>query len=118
MCGVKTNIITSVNITSKRKADSPQFEALLKKTNENFTIKEVSADKAYSSRKNLELVSEMGGIPYIPFKKDTKGRSKSYPIWKKMFWYFVKHQEEFMQHYHKRSNAESGFFMIKQKILG
>jgi hypothetical protein len=36
-------------------------------------IKEVSADLAYSSRNNLELVGSVRGTPYIPFKKNTTG---------------------------------------------
>ena len=30
--------------------------------------------------------------------------------------YFKNNQEEFMKNYHVRSNAESGFFMIKQRF--
>jgi hypothetical protein len=36
---------------------SLQFSQLIKQTSEGFTINEVSADMAYSSRKNLELVN-------------------------------------------------------------
>ena len=34
-------------------------------------ISEVSADKAYLSRRNLAVVNEVGGAPYIPFKIDS-----------------------------------------------
>ncbi|MFQ5888145.1 MAG: transposase, partial [Candidatus Hydrothermarchaeales archaeon] len=34
----------------------------------------------------------------------------------KMFNYFQFNQEEFMEHYHKRSNAETTFHMIKTKL--
>jgi thioredoxin reductase len=39
----------------------PQFKPLLETTRKDFTIKEISADKAYSSRENLEAVAEAGG---------------------------------------------------------
>src|SRR5579859_2883993 len=46
-CGVKTNVVTAVRILDKDAADSPQFRPLVRETAENFTIKEVCADKAY-----------------------------------------------------------------------
>ena len=52
--GVKTNVVTAVVIKDKDAADSPQLPELVDKTAENFTIKEVSADKGYSSVANHE----------------------------------------------------------------
>lgn len=118
VCGVKTNIISAVNITSEFNNDCPEFEELLSKTKENFNIKEFSADKVYSSRKNLNLVKEVGGTPYIPFKSNNtlKKTNNHGMFWKKMLHYFLYNQEEFMEHYHKRSNVETTFFMIKKKF--
>jgi len=42
-------------------------------------------------------------------------RGKSH-IWRKMFNYFQYNQEEFLEHYHKRSNVETTFHMIKSKL--
>lgn len=115
--GVKTNIITSVEITDGDSADSPQFAPLVKVTADNgFTIQEMTADKAYSSRNNMEAVAEVGGTPYIPFKSNATGRAAGSAIWKKMYHYFQLNQEEFLAHYHKRSNVESTFSMIKAKL--
>lgn len=50
MTGVKSNIITSVKITSEFEGDCPKLPELTKKTAENFDMEEVSADKAYLSR--------------------------------------------------------------------
>ena len=36
--------------------------------------------------------------------------------WGEMYRYFKNNEQEFLRHYHRRSNAESGFFMIKQKF--
>ena len=117
-CGVKTNIITAVNITKGYNADSPQFKDLVLKTNRVYDIREVSADKAYSSRENLNIVSQIGGIAFIPFKKNVtkKSRMSGSFLWKRMFKFYSEHQEEFMQHYHKRSNSESTFHMLKIKF--
>jgi transposase len=118
MNGVKTHIITGIKITEGYGNDSPQFEELVKTTAKTFDIKEVSGDKAYSSKDNLDLVNELGGIAYIPFKSNTTGKSRGSgsKLWNKMFYYFMYNHDEFSQHYHKRSNAESVFHMIKAKF--
>jgi len=115
MSGVRTNIITSVEVTDATAHDAPLFPALVEATAKNFEMKEVMADKAYSSRKCLTIVSENGAIPFIPFKKIAKSHSHGAPAWHAMYRYFSEHREEFMEHYHLRSNAESVFSMMKRK---
>lgn len=114
--GVKTNVITSVDITAGNFGDSLMFKPLVQNTANNFSIREVSADKAYSSRENMQLVSDIGGVAYIPFRSNASGKSGGSMLWKRMFIYFTEHREEFLKHYHKRSNAEAGFSMIKRRF--
>jgi transposase len=77
-CGVKTNVVCSAEVTQEYGGDSPQFEGLVKKVSGNgFNIEEVSADKAYSTKANLQLVDDLGGTAFIPFKDDATGRSKA-----------------------------------------
>ena len=114
--GVKTNIVAAVSITDSNGGDSPQFGPLVKKTSEGFTINEVSADMAYSSRLNLQLVVNAGGKAYIPFKKNATGRAAGSALWKKMYHYFQLNRDEFMEHYHKRSNIEATNAAIKRKF--
>lgn len=116
MSGVKTNIVTSVQITEGNVNDSPQLAPLLKEVSKEFNIKEVSCDRAYSSKENLKLIDDVGAIPYIPFKINTTGRAKGCYIWMRMYHYFMYKHEEFMQHYHVRSNSETVFHMIKTKF--
>lgn len=114
MCGVKTNVVTAVEILDRNAADAPLFGPLVKATKEHFTVKEVSADKGYLSEENIDLAFKAGAVPFIPFKvnsTETKGG-----LWGKMFHYFQLNQEEFFRHYHKRSNVESTFSMIKAKF--
>src|SRR5215207_3754490 len=47
-CGVKTNVVTAVEVTDAHAGDSPQFPKLVEKTAQNFAMRQVSADKAYS----------------------------------------------------------------------
>ncbi len=114
--GTKTNIITGVKITGAYSHDTNEFPELAVRTAENFAIKEMSADKAYSSRDNLELINDMGGHAFIPFKSNTTGKQGGSKIWGKMYHFFMYNREEFLQHYHKRSNVETTFHMIKAKF--
>jgi transposase len=114
--GVKTNVVAAVAITDAYSNDSPQFGHLVRKTAEGFTIDEISADLAYSSRRNLQTVENVGGKAYIPFKKNATGRAGGSAIWKKMFHYFQLNRDEFMEHYHKRSNIEATNAAIKRKF--
>ena len=90
--GVNTNIVTDVIITDEHSGDSPQFSELVSHTGEYFDIHEVSADKAYSSRKNLDLVGRLGGKAYIPFKEGSTGTSRGSRLWNKSFHYFQLHR--------------------------
>ena len=74
----------------------------------------MSGDTAYSSLKNYEAVDALGGTAFIDFKVNASGAAGG--LFQKMFHYFAFRQEEFMSHYHKRSNVESTFGMIKAKF--
>lgn len=118
--GVKTGIITSAKITEETGADSPQFIPMLEETkNNDFSIIEATGDKAYSSRNNVGYVDSIGGTAFIPFRAGSVGkpRGKSW-AWRKMFHYFMMNREEFLEHYHLRSNVESTFGAIKNKFGG
>jgi transposase len=114
--GTKTNIVTSAIITEQNFHDSPFFEPLIKKTALHFNIKEVSADKGYSSRENCEIVAELGAVPYIPFRSNATGKAMGSLVWRKMFEFSKVYPQEFLEIYHKRSNVESTFNMIKAKF--
>jgi len=120
MCGVKTHIVTAVQVMAHQSHDSIHFPALVETTAKTFKINEVSADKAYSTRKNLRVVQAQGGTPFIPFKVHATGMDSHHHkfdgLWYKMWHYYNYNRETFMQHYHKRSNAETTFSMIKVKF--
>jgi len=122
MCGVKTHIVTSVEATPRESADTVQLIPLLETTASTFPINEVSADKAYSSRRNLHAIQAMGGTAYIPFKGNARGMGSPTTgydsLWHRMWHYYNFNREAFLGHYHKRSNVESTFSMIKAKFGG
>jgi transposase len=116
MCGVKTNIVTSVEISKAHANDYNYFKPLVDKTAQNgFTMKEVSADKAYLGNTNFQAALKHGAIPYIPFKSNSQpdGNGK---LWARIFHFYNYQRDEFLAHYHKRSNIESTFSMIKAKF--
>ncbi len=116
MCGIKTNIITSVKLTEETESDCKQFKELFTTTARNFDMKEISADKAYSSKENHDLVDALGADPYIMFKKNANGRARGSLVWKRMYHFYKLHEEKFLEHYHKRSNVEATVSMLKRKF--
>jgi transposase len=121
MCGVKTNVVTSVEITDRYAGDSPYFKLLVEATGKNFYMQQVSADKAYLSTTNMQVVVDHHAMPFIPFKSnstltDTRNKKRHSPLWKSMYHFYSYNQERFMQSYHKRSNVETTFHMIKSKF--
>lgn len=118
MCGVKTNVITHIEITDGYLHDTQMFETLLMNTKKNFDMKEVYADKGYLSEKNYGIAIKNGVIPFIPFKRNAKNESERMFIWRVMFQFFKENKEEFMKHYNQRSNVESVFSMMKRKYGG
>jgi transposase len=115
MCGVKTQAVTAVEIRGRDANDAPILPDLLKATlGRGFNVKEVPADKGYSSVDNIEAIHAAGATAYIAFKSNATGGSGG--LWEKLFHYYNCFREEFLRHYHKRSNVESVFSMIKAKF--
>jgi transposase len=114
MTGVKTNVVTAIEIHDRNAADSPQFKPLLGTTAENFTVKQVCGDKAYSSVENVEAVEALDAFAAIAFKSNATGAAGG--AFEKMFHYYSLHREEFLKVYHQRSNVESTFSMVKAKF--
>jgi transposase len=113
--GVTTNVITAVEIHSRDAGDIAQLPALVATTaKNNWTMKEVSADKGYSGRDSHDAIAAVGATPYIAFKANTTGGVGG--LFQKMFHYFQFNKEEFLAHYHQRSNVESTVMMVKTKF--
>ena len=115
MCGVKTQIVTAVDIGGWAAHDTNYFVPLVERTAEHFQLEEVSADKAYLSHKNLNAVESVGGMPFIPLKSNTLEPTEA-GAWARMYHLFMHKRDEFLEHYHKRSNIETAYSMIKGKF--
>jgi transposase len=116
MVGTTTNVVTAVSVTDSDGADSPELPALVASSSKRFRMEEVSADKAYLGHDNLACIEAAGGVPFVPFKSNSKDGGS--PAWRRMWGMFLYRQEEFLAHYHKRSNVETTFSAIKRKFGG
>ena len=117
--GVKTNIISAVEVTERHEHDTNYFEPLVEATVKNFEMEEISADKAYLSKANLQTAVENNAVPFIAWKSNSKATNKDgNHLWNKLYHYYALNQEKFFEHYHQRSNVESTFSMIKAKFGG
>jgi len=117
MVGVVTNVITAVEVTRGTVNDCPQLPALVQRTAANgFHIAEVSADKGYVANRSLAAIESVGAVPFIPFKSNNQGLGPA--PWRRMWALFTYKREEFLASYHKRSNVETTFSMIKRKFGG
>jgi transposase len=114
MCGVRTNVVTAVEVGKQFSGDSPFFPSLMATTANNFKIAEVSADKSYDAVSCVNAVVKTGGKPFIALKVSATGGVGG--AYRQMFHYFQFKRDEFLMHYHKRSNVESTFSMIKRKF--
>ncbi|MDQ3747880.1 MAG: transposase [Acidobacteriota bacterium] len=88
--GVKTNIISAVEVTDRFEADSNYFETLVEDTVRNFEMEEVSADKAYLSKANLQTAVDNNAIPYIAWKANSRATNKEgNHLWNKLFHFYA-----------------------------
>jgi transposase len=58
----------------------------------------------------------MDATPFVPFKTNANPNKRSPEIWTRLYKYFKENEAEFNEHYHKRSNVETTFYMIKSRL--
>jgi len=117
-CGALTNVITAVRITDQYANDHNYFERLMVDTRANFKMTTITADKAYLSRYNMNAAVMNDAAPFIAFKENSKPTKKDNTVWNKMYHFFAMHKDKYLQIYHRRSNVETAFSMIKRKFGG
>ena len=113
MTGVKTNVVTAVEVTEANTGDNPRFRPLLEQTTQDFNVRRVLGDKAYSAYDTLEFASEKAVTPFIMFR-DNASDNTNCEAWDKLLHFYKFHKAEFLRAYHKRSNVESTFSAIKR----
>ena len=118
ICGTKTRIVTAVEVSHGTANDSPFLPPLVARTAQGFRVDEVSADLAYSNRKNTMAVWKADAMPYIPYKSNTSalGSKPGTHLWRNLFHYYNLERDAFLERYHQGSNVESAFSMMKRKF--
>lgn len=119
--GTATKVVVLVEVFAGRKGkgtgESPHLLPMTAKAVLNgWDVKEVSADKAYSSVVNQHGLAAMGIAAFIPFKDGTGASPRGTSIWNNAWHLFNLEKEKFLLHYHRRSNVESVFSMVKRKF--
>ncbi len=105
--GVKSNIVTALNVETKSGNDNKIFREHVDKTIKNFKAEEFSGDGRYWSKENCLKVDSVGAKPYFMVWKNWSGRSRGCMPWKLMNLESKNNPKEYGKHYHKRSNVES-----------
>ncbi len=124
MCGIKTNVITSARLSDGNSNDTNYLRPLVASTAEKFQLGKVTADKAYSSKANMQAIEDAGAAAYIPYRGGWPALQlelmpEIHPetsVFYRMKHMFIYQRETFLQHYHCRSNIETTFSMIKRKF--
>lgn len=116
MVGTIINVVTAVEITASYVNDTTQLPDLVAQTAAHFNMKEVSADKGYLSNQNLMTIEAFDARPFIPFKSNNQGSGSK--AWERLWHLFWFQKDEYLKHYHRRSNVETTFSMIKRKFGG
>jgi hypothetical protein len=78
MCGVKTNVVTAVEIRDKDASDTKLLPDLVNTTAAHFDMREVSADKGYSSVNNTNVIAEHGRPRILRSNPSTAARRVGY----------------------------------------
>lgn len=115
--GVKSKIVTALNVEVEKGKDNVIFQEHVDKTATNFKINEWSGDGMYWAKKNCSKISEKGGKPYFKCKSSWNGKQDGHPSWKLMNKEAIENPEDYDKHYHKRSNVESAN-MSKKMLHG
>lgn len=122
MVGCTTGAISALEVTEGNVNDSVMFAPLVKTTAKRFTLEDVTADKAYLARPHVTLVEEIGhaqgstATMYVPFKSNSRGHGPE--AWRKLWHLFNYKREEFLTHYHQRSQVEASFSALKRVFGG
>lgn len=116
MVGDTYKLFSSVTFADEpQDNESPYFEQLLAETAESYEkIDIVSADAAYLSRYNCDLIAGVGAIPRIYPKRNITLRKKGSKAWIEMLLSFIRNPQDWLRDYHPRSISESAYSVFKR----
>ena len=117
--GNTTKVVMAVEISGWEgpgTGDNSHFVPLMERASKYFEFDAVAADKAYSARRNFDLMELADKTLYVPFKSNAvRPDFTDVSGWARMYHFFHFQKEAFYSHYHQRSLSETAFHMIKSK---
>ena len=116
MSSVDYNIFAAVDFAEGTANECPFLQPLLQKTSELYEVSEVYADAGFLSRENCTAIGNVGAVPYIYPKRNVSLKKHGSKEWTNMLLYFIEKPQEWLEHYHKRSNSESHFSSFKRRF--
>jgi len=114
--GVKSNIVTAVDINVKSGKDNQIMRKHADLTAKNFKINEWTGDSKYWCKENCKKIKALGGTGWFWPHSNFSGRYAKCGIFNKMSKALLKKEESALKSYHKRSNAESTNHSKKAKL--
>jgi transposase len=114
--GTTTNVFVGAKITPGNVGDAPMFQEVVGNQPLYFKMADFVADKAYLSREIFKFLDELNLTPFIPFKKNSLGLPRGCWLWRRMYTLFRERPEVYMREYHRRSNIETCFHMLKARF--
>jgi transposase len=116
MTGLKYKLISAFKYADKPvDHESPYFGFLLAQTVRRYgRVGLVTGDSAFLSRFNCDLVTKAGATPRFYPKKGCTLRQKGSRAWRVMFEDLVTDPQKWLEDYHKRSNTEGCFSILKR----
>ena len=109
---IDTGIILCFKNTVWNRHDSPVFRTMMKHLSD---LGAVFGDKAYSSRKNCQMIDDKNGVPFLCFKDNVTNHAKGKPAWIVSIRSYKNNKEEWRSAYHFRSIVESVFSSMKRR---
>jgi len=113
---LESRTVVSLRVTEGSRHDSPVFRDLIGDVAE---LECLLADSGYLARKNVQLVADRGGVPFIKLEENV-GRSskpKGCPAWKDMVRFQLDHPWKFRRVCRFGVLVESFFSVFKSKFL-
>lgn len=116
MVGTNYKLLAAVEFTEEPEDhESPYFEALLTTTAACYTrIDLVTADSAYLSRPNCDLIAGHRAVPRIYPKTGIALKRRGSKAWADMLLCFIDDPQQWLREYHKRSISETANSTLKR----
>jgi len=114
--GVRSNIVTAVDVCVKSGRDNEILRKHVDITNENFEINNWSGDSRYWCKKNCRKLRDVDGKAWFWPHENFSGKYVKCGVFNRMSRALLNKEENALKSYHKRSNVESTIHSKKCKL--